>query len=510
MPKRATRTNRKATAGVARPSPEPDNPAPEPTPQDRMVPEPCKLDTTVEPEPTEPSPIEGIQVTETPPARRVGRPAVKEADFFRRLADWPANDWKDGKLIIYVYRIEPYTDRHAGGAKYVFLTKYTSPIDEENLLLDHGSGKYRFMLNRDVDGHIKTIDTKELEILHPKYPPAVPPGEWVNDPRNKKWAWAAPKDAPTVAPATDPVSIAKEILAMIQASTPTPPAQNSGQTADLVKALLPVPGEYVETLTKMKALAGGGENTTVTTLIIEQVAALRAELKEERANNRDLINKLIDARTAPPTKAPDLAEQITSALTVVRRIKDELTGEGALPSAGRSHMSGWQEFLAPAIEHLSQHLAPAFTAMLTPAGTATAGNPPGVAARPPADLATHLRTFLSVREPMLTFLNDGATGGEFAAWFAGGYGDLQYQAIRAAGADRIISVFRNSPMWAQLGPIEQRFTTFVREFTEWTEEAEAPAGPGEAPSPTQDMSDAPPIDLTEYVSSQATPEETAL
>lgn len=502
------RTTRKATARPPadrrRQSGSPTTPpeAPSPTPEQETTP-PHPEDATVEESGDER--IDNIEVVESEPAPKAGRPVKGGVDFFRRLGELPAQQWQDGKLIIYVYRLQPFTDRHAGGQKSTFILKYTSPIDEETILLDHGSGKYRFMLLQAVEGtnKMKTLDTKELDILHPKFPPKVPPGEWVDDPRNKKWAWGAPKDAAAAAPAGGEIALVREVLQQIRDNTPAVQQNSAEGMAKLLEAMKPDPNAFVTTLTKMKELSGGGESSAVMTLVLGQLTAVRDELKEERAANRALLEKLIEIKTAPPAeqpKAPDPIEQLTTMFGVFQKARETFGAETETAArAARGHMTGWQEFFAPAVEAISQAVAPAVSAMLTPGAVLGAAANPTMVTRPaPAgpDLAAHIRTFQAVREPMLSFLNNGISGAEFASWFIDGYGSLQYEAIRAAGAERIISVFRRSPMWAQLAAIEQRFVQFIGEFVAGPEEQPA-AEPGAAA--TVDMSEAPPIDLTQIV-----------
>src|SRR5262249_12840599 len=124
-----------------------------------------------------------------PPKRARGAP-----NFFERLKDYPSQEWDGGQVVLTLYRLEPITDRTTGGPKPVWVIKYGNPIDEERILLDHGSGRYRLYLNRAEPGRRKTvlIETHEFEIYNPKHAPKIPAGEWVEDPRNKKWAWAHP------------------------------------------------------------------------------------------------------------------------------------------------------------------------------------------------------------------------------------------------------------------------------------------------------------------------------
>jgi len=122
--------------------------------------------------------------------------------FFEQISRFSSADWESH--IVYVYRLSPITDRLAGGTTK-YLMKYGSRFDQDTVKSDHGSGRYRLQLNRSGDkGQSKTIRTYELDVEDVNFPPKVPPGEWLDDPRNKRWAWAKQKIDPTPAATGDP------------------------------------------------------------------------------------------------------------------------------------------------------------------------------------------------------------------------------------------------------------------------------------------------------------------
>ena len=113
--------------------------------------------------------------------------------FFEGQKRIQSEDWGT-RANVYLYRLEPITDRLKGGNSTVFVMKYDEPVDQDKILVDHGSGKYRAILTFRKPGENTgdQVDSAIFEMLNPNFPPKVPPGEWVNDSRNKKWAWAAP------------------------------------------------------------------------------------------------------------------------------------------------------------------------------------------------------------------------------------------------------------------------------------------------------------------------------
>ena len=119
--------------------------------------------------------------------------------FWQKVAQVAKADWGP-RANIYLYRVEPVIDRRRVGSQ-TYITKYAEPISEDRILADHGSGRYKLMLNFRKPGAEQgdEVDSLYLDLLNLQFPPKIPPGEWVDDPNNKKWAWAKQsmgKDAP--------------------------------------------------------------------------------------------------------------------------------------------------------------------------------------------------------------------------------------------------------------------------------------------------------------------------
>lgn len=205
-------------------------------------------------------------------SRRRGNAQYKKAPsvgFISRLSQFEKTEWET-QLLLYIYRLAPITDRLATGNQVKYIARFTEPIDEETILKDKlwgGSGKYRLTLNRKdpETGKSSCIDQAEIEIEHPQYPPVVPVGEWVDDPRNKRWAWARqPGQTNGQPPAT------------VTTATPAGPTVN-----DLVDGMI-----------KLKTLEPSTD-TSMQTFVMERLASAE-----------DRSNKLIDRIITPPTPPP--------------------------------------------------------------------------------------------------------------------------------------------------------------------------------------------------------------
>jgi hypothetical protein len=124
-----------------------------------------------------------------------------EQDFFQKMTNFSTEEWSN--MILYLFRTAPITDRRAAG-KDLNIQKYHHPIDPERVMLDHGSGSYRVDWIRSINSRSVRIGQHYFQILNMDYPPKVPLGEWIDDPRNADWLWAKPGIAAAQAVTTGP------------------------------------------------------------------------------------------------------------------------------------------------------------------------------------------------------------------------------------------------------------------------------------------------------------------
>ena len=140
----------------------------------------------------------GVAVAEEEPETPFGQPATpapaapapppppvkRKPTFFQRVAAVPKADWGT-RVFIYVYCLEPICNLKMGGeSKY--LVRLSEPIaDEQALMVDYGSGKYRLqMVNRKPGAHDSdTTDGTEIG-FHSQVPAEISRSVWMNDPRN--------------------------------------------------------------------------------------------------------------------------------------------------------------------------------------------------------------------------------------------------------------------------------------------------------------------------------------
>ena len=343
-------------------------------------------DATVAAEaPPESAPDPPEPATEPPPRKPGSRNLIpKVLTFFQQISKIPLADWGT-RAKIRVYRLEPIIDmRRGSNNKYICI--YTEPLDEERIKRDLGSGRYRLYLNYKNPGaqEERELDSVEVDILDRNFPPVIPDGSWVDDPINKKWAWAKPSQQGNQPPAQSGNMLdAVEVLSQIQDRAEDRARErmdsNRPQTWDPAQQLATV-------VTAAKDIAGALKATPenpIPAFISEQMTAMRTEIAEARRRSDTLMDKLLDMARAPQQQQNTGMSAIRELVTGVKDLLPSLkelwpnADEAIAERVTRSKMGPWQEFFAPVLPRLVDALAPIMPAM---AAGLMGGNGP---ARPP-------------------------------------------------------------------------------------------------------------------------------
>jgi len=446
--------------------------------------------------------------------RKSGRPrnadAAKQAaenshNFLESCARVNKADW-GSRAIIYLYRSEPIIDRSRSG-DYHYIDKYSEPITEDRILTDHGSGKYRVMLNFQRPGadSSTTLDSAVITLLNIKFPPKIAPGDWVDDPKNNKWAWAKesfpkPPSANGTGQVLETLKVFNDIRKGVQdEQQPQPPPQP-------VPFINPV-SQVRETIQALKELApqpaAATENKTLDSIVQLMISQIQAQATQ----NATLLQTVLTQRNPPPGNS--LTETITvlsdKLLPLVEKLKP--TAEDAISNfTRRSKMAGWMEMLQPALPAALEFFRPfgvalanrlmnpaangAFPSPGAPPAEAAAGALPAAGSAAPGASGTFPPMLNMIAVPMLEFVRMDADphelGRDFANWVNDGYGANPRfaQALslaKVAGVNSVIVAFKGSPWWLDKGPernllslseMEPKFTAFVDAFLKWQPEAE--------------------------------------
>lgn len=467
-----------------------------------------------ESDPLETAPASAPEATDAAPSPAAAdpkeKPRPKTLTFFQRIARIDRADWGT-RAKIKLYRLQPLINRLVG-SEHRFVTIYEEVISEQKIKVDHGSGRYRLYLNYKVPAGVeeKELDSIEIDILDPAYPPKIPPGEWMEDPRNKQWAWAKPPGAsnspyggyPTPPPAaTTPLAdlaevfrvandMRKETREEIAASAPPPPP--TPPTAPTVD-----PWAAAERILNMRS-----ENPMVT-ILTGQIAAMQTEISESRKEQSRLQSEMFAAQLAaikaqiPNEKPKTLIEQATELATAADKLKSLLGGNGTEATAApRSRMSGTMEFFSdllpkvfnsPIVNAIATRLASAPAPVQANGAAPVNGTVPRPqpAAQPQNEQEEMFQWVnVAITPALVDYLENDLSGSDFAEWVDSGFPDrlAKLQTIThtsmpgQSGPPVIIGLYRMSgQLWNNvLAPREAQFKAFVAEFCKWKPEGDEP------------------------------------
>lgn len=467
---------------------------------------------------------------ETAPAAekpKRGRPKAevppKSISFWDRIAKIDKDDWGT-RAKIKVYRLYPIINRLAT-QELKFVAIYGTPgepaLTEDQLKVDHGSGKYRLYFNYKAAGEHddKEMDRVEVSILDQNYPPKIPPGEWMDDPRNKNWSWAKPKDPnqqmaagqPPLEQVTDLLRLGSELRKEAREEIreamppPAPPAQT------------PVTNGIHEVFAAAAEVLRMRSDNPMVEGLQKQIEAMRTEIATERAESRKLERELAEQRlkaledklTAalngnpkPATEEKSWIDKLEEAAEQKDRLakllgQDKETGSRRVTWTDRLFDFGSKIIESPAASALGTAIANRMMQGPPPAA-GLAGQPRPVAVQPVnGNPATDFQAFIqTVTPPMVGYLKTESTGDMFASWvYAGWPGRFKEMQVAKhpampgqEGTPVIVAFYKNSQYWAEIiaaAETEQRFQTFIGEFCKWNPEDEQKENIPEAD--TEDM-----------------------
>lgn len=448
---------------------------------------------------------------EPKPKGRSARATAETPTFWQKVAQVAKADWGP-RANIYLYRVEPVIDRRRAGSQ-TYITKYAEPISEDRILADHGSGRYKLMLNFRKPGAEQgdEVDSLYLDLLNLQFPPKIPPGEWVDDPNNKKWAWAkasmdksGPQQGNNLVEALDVLneiqdSTTKRVLANLP-----PPTSGADEVVKIAKVL---------DIIRPPAPPPAAPDNSLAVFMQAELRSIREQVEKSRERELALMEKLMDAKTKPSESGgfgivKELVGGLKELIPEVRSLFPAAEDGGFV---GRSRMNGWQDFAVQMAPHFAPALTPLFHGLaarfLMPqpmngmghVPQPNPGQPPHPQALPPGPAAgappTMMPFLQSIAFPMQQYIrymgppeseDPTEAGKAFAEWIYNGYGaNPSYgQAITAAkgmGPVGIIAAFRTTPMWMDKGPqnnlpclaeLEPQLTPFFTAFLNWDPEAD--------------------------------------
>lgn len=226
-------------------------------------------------------------------------PSAETGSFWQWLDEIPKDDWQH--LFVYVWRTGPIVDL-SGGGKPITVEKIAQPFDQNYIFKTHGSGGYRFDV---CHSNPEATDKRRLRqhydlLLDLRYPPRVPIGDWVDDPRNKNWEWAKPqleadaqqrtlKAAEAINGPAEPQSKTEELGAMLDLVQKLSPKADGNQAILIELMKQNDPSKFIDMYEKIASKVNppaNKEESSITMLLMAHMLK-QLETKAEPAAARD-------------------------------------------------------------------------------------------------------------------------------------------------------------------------------------------------------------------------------
>lgn len=417
-------------------------------------------------------------------APKPSRPrGTSHREFFEIVRSVAKADWGT-RIFLYLYCFEPICNEKISGEKK-YLCRFDQPIaDQQEIMIDYGSGKYRLVLanNKPLQQEKgQAIETLDFEIYNPKYPPRIPREVWKNDPRNQRWLALLPKEGAAPPPAApnplDAFGTFMDIQDRMEerlkpAQQSPPPAQPAANPFDVAQQIM-----------QMRA------NDPMIAALMQRLDAADKAQEAARAREFELMKELRHTTAAPPVPAKSLADQLIELIPVLEKLEPVkkffgFSGPGEAVRAGKTTAYDMIRDLAstPFGQNLGQGLGMLFSSLGNRGAAANGAQPQPIipAATVPAketDEQRIQRIGQAITQPMLYeyFLKDLA-GDAFAERMFDLWPE-DYVFIRKLGAENLVNRYRQFPQaWAVIGPKEPAFIEFIQEFCAWSEQAEDAEG----------------------------------
>lgn len=439
-------------------------------------------------------------------------------DFFVLLSEIPDAEWP--KSLVYVWRRDPFTDNTNGGREPKYIDVINRAVSELNIKEEHGSGTYKLQLNTND----KYVSHTILTIEDPKFPPHVPPGDWFQHPRNKKWLTWKPlvekwwtenlKQLAGVVPASSNGEALQELTRLVSQLANNPrPNESDGlskvlitwalqQTADERKAGRDSdsPGKIAELIRAVKDLMPPPAPPPVAAEKKDDpmMAFVLAQLTRLQESNDRLVAKMLEQKTDqanPLSQVETMAKLISTVSGIVQPAAPkepwvevvENLGPGLVAAADKFATGMAIRNAMPRPPQPQQPLQPQPQAppqpqpQIIPAQAEPVTNP----AEPPAMDNQELSILFQVAALAANALNLGMDGEQFADQICYKFGQAVYdQFIANVPKESLLDKFKQVPeAWQLLQPFEPVLPSFIDSFYAYAEaeEEEDPKNISEPP-----------------------------
>jgi len=433
--------------------------------------------------------------------------AEQDDDFFLNLKRVDPEEWTE-RLFMYLYRTAPLIDRKQTAGQHNNIEKISEPVDQNDIMLRHGSGGYKLILIRyDPSAprpqQYKKVREKFFRIFNPKFPPKIPLGDWIDDPRNKDWEWAkrimeaeqmtgqpqgnngaggdatamfqaavsAVKELRPDATPDESISIARFAIEQMRENQ-----KGGGDTNALVGTLVTA---LITAITNRPAAAPAGPDPA-TTMLLDELKHARNEAAEERKFARELMLK--------QQNGGGLKDKLEE-LQLLKGLTGFFRNAPAAPAAE----SNWiQELGSKAIDALPLVVSamtrtpptrPAIPATATPAtANPNTATPAGDAQSQPEENPETMiglinnqygHMFDTIVPQLVDQFQRGLTGMDFRDWLCDEYGAATWRTLKAMHTETLLGVLdlrkKEAPdniireLLAKLTP-RDKVAAFIEEF----------------------------------------------
>lgn len=434
---------------------------------------------------------EPVTPFDTPAPPETAAPATpppipkRNPSFFERANAIPKIDWGT-RAFIYVYCLEPICNLKMGGeSKY--LVRLSEPIaDEQALMVDYGSGKYRLQLvNRKAgEGKSDAIDTKEIEIYNPKYPPKIPRAVWMNDPRNERWAALLPKEEPPHQPTplgsvTEAFKTFTDMRKDLREELAPPPSAPLPPAADPIDAGLRI----AQMMITMKA------DNPMVDIMKEQMKMMQESNIKALEREAALQKELRDSMRQPQQQGEKfgLKQVLADLKEFMPGIKELMPQVVETARAGRTNWIDVAQSVAPGVIDWAGKIAYAFAARMPAPPVQQNGQPQQQIAPPangngqqpqPQQPPQEVPAFVKVLSQPTVFNSfqryfsayksaSGQTGGDFASWVFDAEGAEPLKSARSMGSSHILGLVKQSPFWPVFAADESKLVEFIDQTLAW-------------------------------------------
>jgi hypothetical protein len=467
---------------------------------------------------------EPVAQTVQPVPKGPGRPKKTDespqSDFFQQVAAVRSTDWGT-RIYLYLYQLEPVCDLKKSGGK-AYLMRYEEPItDEHRIMIEQGSGRYRFILakNKISADASNELARYEFEIYNRLYPPKLNREAWVPDPRNRRWEVLLPKE-PTPQPAAGATD---SVLEGIRLGNEIRKEAREELRAEAPAATTPATPTAIDPWTAAEKILNMRSENPMAEFMKAQMQLMHTSMESERtrafqaaesARQREfeLQKQLLEAKYKPVEQSKGLLDQVfemaadDTKMERVRKIAGLFgLGDGGGRAPRTTPLDVVREVVnSPFGSQLGQGLGTLLTNLTQPAAATPNGNtapaptlnpaPPGAPVTHETDTQKIARIAQAVTRVMIEeYFDQGDSAEDFAIWMDNGHpDDLEF--LRKLGADTLVNLYQqhNPQLWQhltahpQMGNREQKFRAFVRDVLAWNPEAETESAPTSATRDTGD------------------------